>query len=135
MQPGADTDDVDDGVECADLVEVDFFRRRAVNLCFGRGQTGKDGAGAAGDLVGQGGGFEDLRHFGQAALRGLVGYLDMDARGAECSLATRVARRRASSRLAGSGFQLSCGVKPGASRRPRGSRERYHPEIPDGMSR
>ena len=54
LEGGGDADDVDDGVERADLVELDLVGGDAVDLALGRGQRGDDAqrpladAGAAG---------------------------------------------------------------------------------------
>ena len=50
MQTGADADDVDDGIEGTDFMEVDGVRGGAVDVCFGLCQPGKDCAGALLDL-------------------------------------------------------------------------------------
>ena len=41
-KPGAGADDVDDGVDRADLMEVHVLDRLAVGLRLGRGEGGKD---------------------------------------------------------------------------------------------
>src|SRR5262249_26027862 len=45
-EPERRSDHVDDGVECADLVELDALDRHAVHLRLGLGQTPEDGEGA-----------------------------------------------------------------------------------------
>ncbi len=54
FQPDARAHDVRDGVERTNLMEVDQIRRGAVNLCFGDGDSLKDGEGVF---------FDELRKF------------------------------------------------------------------------
>ena len=74
LERGAGADDIDDGVEAADLVEVDLLGRPAVEAPLGLGEGGEDGEGTASDAIGQPSLFDEGGDVGGGAHdRGLVG--------------------------------------------------------------
>ena len=74
LERRAGADDIDDGVEAADLVEVDLLGRPAVEASLGLGEGGEDGEGAAADAIGEPGLLDQGRDVGgRAHDRRLVG--------------------------------------------------------------
>ena len=68
LEGGARPDDVDDGVEGADLVEVDRVGRHAVEAALRLGECGEDGQGAGADPVGQVGAGQQAAEVGERAV-------------------------------------------------------------------
>jgi hypothetical protein len=63
MDAGGGTDEIDDGVHGAHLVEVDGLDRDAVELGFGLGDTPEHGQGGIAHFRGEGGFFEEIMDF------------------------------------------------------------------------
>ena len=76
LEGGGAADDVDDGVDGADLVEVDVVDGHAVHLRFRAGEPLEGGKGAGEDWFGELGGAEQLADLAPGALR--LGGVDVD---------------------------------------------------------
>jgi hypothetical protein len=83
VDAGAGADDVDDGVEGADFVEVDLVAGGVVDLGFGIGEAGEGGDGGFFDGVGEGGVLDDGGDVGEVAMGIGLGGLDVGEGGAE----------------------------------------------------
>ena len=68
FEPGGRADDVEDGVDGADFVEVDFVDGAAVGAGFGLGEIAEHGDGAVADRSGEGAGFDDAGDGGKVAV-------------------------------------------------------------------
>ena len=68
---GGGADDVDDGVDCADLVEVDLFDGDGMDDGFGLAEKLEGAAGAGFYGVGERGGGDDLEDGGEVAVGGV----------------------------------------------------------------
>ena len=82
VEPGARTDDVDDRVYPADLMEVHLFEWLAVGLRLGRGEGGKDGESSVADGRRQGRFLKQKANGVPVTRRLLTERVDQDSRAA-----------------------------------------------------
>ena len=85
LEGGAGADDVDDGVERADLVEVDLAGRSAVELPLDLGQRPEDGQGPVPEPVGQSGLLDEAGDVGGGPHDGRLLGPDVDLGGGDAA--------------------------------------------------